>query len=286
MQQKGTHWFPGHMKKALREIKERMNMIDVVVEIVDARAPKSTKNPYLEEMTKTKKRVLVFSKKDLADLSALKYWMDYYKNLNYHIVVADLNQKSDIQSIIKVILDSSSDKFVKCLNRGMKPPAIRAMIIGIPNVGKSTLINRIAGKNKASAQNTPGHTRAQQWIKVSTQLELLDTPGVLPPNYEDQNYASNLALLGAMKDKIIPQSKLAEELLNLLCGRYSNSLMARYELTEDELKLDRYEIFKIIGRKRGILLPKGEIDIDRVEFLLLKEFKEGRIAKVVIDYYA
>lgn len=286
MQQKGTHWFPGHMKKALREIKERMNMIDVVVEIVDARAPKSTKNPYLEEMTKTKKRVLVFSKKDLADLIALKYWMDYYKNLNYHIVVADLNQKSDIQSIIKVILDSSSDKFVKYLNRGMKPPAIRAMIIGIPNVGKSTLINRIAGKNKASAQNTPGHTRAQQWIKVSTQLELLDTPGVLPPNYEDQNYASNLALLGAMKDKIIPQSKLAEELLNLLCDRYSNSLMARYELTEDELKLDRYEIFKIIGRKRGILLPKGEIDIDRVEFLLLKEFKEGRIAKVVIDYYA
>lgn len=282
MQQKGVHWFPGHMQKALKEIKERLKVIDVIVEIVDSRIPLSSKNRFLEEATINKSRVLVFSKKDLCDLNRLKEWEEYYQNLDYRVVTADLNEPKDIKKILQSIALAGQNRIDKYLKRGMKPQALRIMILGIPNVGKSTLINRIAGKNKASAANTPGHTKAQQWIKISDRLELLDTPGILPPIYQNKEEGINLALTGAMKEQILPKSSLCEELIKFLKENYAKEFESRYEL-ENIKNLEINEIIEGVAKTRHLLSTNERPDLERAESLILKEFKEGKIAKVVME---
>ena len=282
MQQKGVHWFPGHMQKAMRQIDERLKLIDVVVEVVDARCPISSKNQYLEQLTKNKNRVIVFSKKDLASLKELEPFERYYIDKGYYPVVCDLNNNQDINKIRKAIAFKGENITEKYIKRGMKPQPLRTMIIGIPNVGKSTLINRISKSGSTSVANTPGHTKSQQWIKVDKTLELLDTPGILPPNYENQTTALHLALIGSMKIENISESELSAYLINVLLNRYKSELMNRYDLTEVDL-VSSEAIFKGIARRRGLLIKQGEYDLLKAELLLLKEFKEGLIVKLVLD---
>lgn len=280
MQQKSVHWFPGHMQKAMRQIEEKLKLIDIVIEIVDSRAPQSSKNKFLENLTKTKKRIIVMSKKDLADPSLLKKWEEKYKNENYYPVPCNLNNNQDVNDILKAIQVVGKDKIDRDIRRGMKPQPIRVMVIGIPNVGKSTLINRLSKRGSASTANTPGHTRSQQWIRVDKTLELLDTPGILPPHYDSQKEAINLALIGSMKLETISTSDLVNELLIILRKSHLDKLIERYSLEKVETDFD---ILEGIAKRRGLLLTQGQYDIEKAEVLLLKEFKEGLIVKTIVD---
>lgn len=227
MQQKNIHWFPGHMKKALDEIEQRLKIVDVIIEIVDARAPLSSRNRHLYKLTEQKKRLIVVSKGDLADLKQTNVLLLHLKKDNNSIVLLNLNDNKAINVISKEVFDLGKEKREKELKKGMKPQPIRAMIIGIPNVGKSTLINRLSKRNAASVQNTPGHTKAQQWIKVNKDFELLDTPGVLPPNYDDSLTSMHLSLIGSIKDNILPLDELCSYLYDFLNVNYKDTLKNR-----------------------------------------------------------
>ena len=281
MQQKNIHWFPGHMQKATREIEERVKIVDVIIELLDARAPLSSRNEKLYKITQNKKRVLILTKKDLADDVITEKWKEYFTSLNYQVVCADLNEKKLIKVIEEKINILGRDKREKEIKKGMKPQPIRAMIIGIPNVGKSTLINRISKRNAASVQNTPGHTKSQQWIKVDNSFELLDTPGILPANYENKEYAINLALVGSIRETILPIEELADILLNYLRQYYPETIKNRYVIDFNE-KDDNNSILCKIALKRGFLL-KQEPDVSKASSLLLKEFRDGILGHISLE---
>lgn len=281
MQQKNIHWFPGHMQKATREIEERVKIVDVIIELLDARAPLSSRNEKLYKITQNKKRVLILTKKDLADDVITEKWKEYFTSLNYQVVCADLNEKKLIKVIEEKINILGRDKREKEIKKGMKPQPIRAMIIGIPNVGKSTLINRISKRNAASVQNTPGHTKSQQWIKVDNSFELLDTPGILPANYENKEYAINLALVGSIRETILPIEELADILLNYLRKYYPEIIKNRYVIDFNE-KDDNNSILCKIALKRGFLL-KQEPDVSKASSLLLKEFRDGILGHISLE---
>lgn len=280
MQQKNIHWFPGHMVKALREIKEKINLVDVVVEIVDARCPISSKNPFLDEIINNKEKMIVFSKKDLCDEIKIKVFKKYYNEKGYEVVIADLNNKNDISKIITTINFLGKGKQEKYIKRGMKPQPLKIMIIGIPNVGKSTLINRLVKKNAASTRNTPGHTKAQQWVRINQNFDLLDTPGILPPHYEDKVTSTNLALIGSIKDDILPLDEVFTSLFNFLIRNYKDDFYKKYSIGSD---MSEAEVVQLIGQNRGLLLKGGIVDTDAVKKMIIKEFRAGIIAKVVVD---
>lgn len=280
MQQKNIHWFPGHMVKALREIKEKINLVDVVVEIVDARCPISSKNPFLDEIINNKEKMIVFSKKDLCDEIKIKVFKKYYNEKGYEVVIADLNNKNDISKIITTINFLGKGKQEKYIKRGMKPQPLKIMIIGIPNVGKSTLINRLVKKNAASTRNTPGHTKAQQWVRINQNFDLLDTPGILPPHYEDKVTSTNLALIGSIKDDILPLDEMFTSLFNFLIRNYKDDFYKKYSIGSD---MSEAEVVQLIGQNRGLLLKGGIVDTDAVKKMIIKEFRAGIIAKVVVD---
>lgn len=269
------------MQKATREIEERVKIVDVIIELLDARAPLSSRNEKLYKITQNKKRVLILTKKDLADDVITEKWKEYFTSLNYQVVCADLNEKKLIKTIEEKINILGRDKREKEIKKGMKPQPIRAMIIGIPNVGKSTLINRISKRNAASVQNTPGHTKSQQWIKVDNSFELLDTPGILPANYENKEYAINLALVGSIRETILPIEELADILLNYLRKYYPETIKNRYVIDFND-EDDNNSILCKIALKRGLLL-KQEPDVSKASSLLLKEFRDGILGHISLE---
>lgn len=277
---KQIHWFPGHMKKAQNDIQDRIKLVDVVVELLDARIPFSSRNQVLYKLTKNKVRLVVLTKKDLADPDATYQWVDYFESQGFAAVFADLNDEKDVKNIIRRVEELGSIKNQKLAAKGMKPQPVRAMILGIPNVGKSTLINKISGRKAASVENKPGHTKAQQWIKVSEKFELLDTPGILQPSYNDEKHAINLALVGSMNENILPNDQLATIAFIFMLQHYKSLLVKRFNYLDFSKNVE--ENFRIIAQKRGYLVKGGE-DLEKAYKMFLNELKNGVLGAVTFE---
>ena len=276
------HWFPGHMNKALNEVENKVKLVDVVIELFDARAPLSSINENLEKLTANKKKLIVLTKIDLADPEQNKKWAIALSKKYDQVISLDL-KKSNAENILsKAVVELGKEKRAKEIARGMKPQPIRAMIIGIPNVGKSSLINRLAKRKAAGVQNKPGYTRGEQWISVNKDFLLLDTPGILPMSYENQKKAANLALIGAIREDILPNEVLGEYLLKFLKEHYPESLFNRFDIKEIG---DRLDVLKQIADRRKIVTSTGENDLLRAESLLLKEFKDGLLGNITLEWY-
>jgi len=277
---KEIHWYPGHMKKAQNDIVERVKIVDLVIELLDARIPLSSRNPLLFDLTKNKKRLVILTKNDLADPKITAKWIKYFKEQGFASIFADLNKTNDIKNIIKTAESLASERNEKLLSKGMKVQPIRAMVIGIPNVGKSTLINKIAKRNAASVENKPGHTKAQQWIKVSDKFQLLDTPGILPSNYEDKKKALNLAIVGSINEEILPLEEIADYCLGYLSKNYKELLLARFSYLDLSASSD--SIFENIANKRGYFI-KGGLDTYKARKVFLNELKNGILGQISFE---
>ena len=276
------HWFPGHMSKALNEVESKVKLVDVIIELFDARAPLSSINENLEKLTVNKKKLIVLTKIDLADQEQTKKWANELNKKYDSVICLDLKKNNAEAILSKAVIELGKDKWAKEMAKGMKPQPIRAMIIGIPNVGKSSLINRLAKRKAAGVQNKPGYTRGEQWIKVNKDFLLLDTPGILPMNYENQKKAANLALIGAIREDILPNEKLGEYLLGFLKEHYPNSLSNRFDINEIT---DRIAVLNQIAERRKVVTSVGENDLIRAEALLLKEFKDGLLGNITLEWY-
>lgn len=274
-------WFPGHMAKARREISERLKVIDIVIELVDARAPYSSKNPMINDLIKQKPRLIVLTKKDMADDNVTEKWVRYYESQGYQAMSVNLKNFNEYQKIIEKCRTVLKEKMEKEKARGLKPRAIRAMVLGIPNVGKSTFINKLANRKATVTGNKPGVTKSQQIIRVAKDFELFDTPGVLWPKFEDEHIARNIALLGSIKQDILPLDELFIYVMKYLASHYPLLLEERFRLKidlEDEDWL--LKTFDHIANVRKVKPLRGETDYDRVIELVFNEINDGSLGKV------
>lgn len=279
MSEQNIHWFPGHMQKALRDIENKLKVIDVVVELADSRAPLySTRNPILAEKSKNKQKLLVLTKLDLADENRVKQAVEELKTIYDYVLAGNLNDRGFIRQIKAAVKMLGEPVHKKQATKLMKPQALKVMILGIPNVGKSTLINKLANRKAAGVENRPGLTRAQQFIKVDQDFILIDTPGVLPPNYENKTAVINLALLGSIRQEILPLHDMALFLADYLIAHYPQLLKARYDLSDEALSSPE-AMYLQIAIRRG-LLDSGQVNTDKAETLLLNEFKNGVLGRV------
>ena len=276
------HWFPGHMNKALNEVENKVKLVDVIIELFDARAPLSSINGNLTKITQNKKKLIVLTKTDLADPEQTKKWQEYLGQKYDAVLCLDLKSNNAESLLSKAVISLGKDKWAKDMARGMKPQPIRTMIVGIPNVGKSSLINRLAKRKAAGVQNKPGYTRGEQWIKVNKDFLLLDTPGILPMSYENPKKAANLALIGAIREDILPNEQLGEMLISYLKEHYPNALKERFGIEEIT---DRLTVLNQIAERRKIVNGVGENDLLRAESLLLKEFKDGLLGRITLEWY-
>jgi ribosome biogenesis GTPase A len=275
-------WFPGHMAKARRQVTEKLKLIDVVIELLDARLPLSSRNPMIDEIITNKPRLVLLNKADLADAQKTKLWIDYFERKDGTQALAiDAQSGKGVQQISEACRQLVSDMLEKRKNKGMKPRAVRALIVGIPNVGKSSLINRLAKKNIAKTGDRPGITKAQQWIKVGQELELLDTPGILWPKFEDQVVGFRLAASGAIKDEILDFQEVALFAASYLREEYPNRLSERYNL--ETVPEDKVELLEAIGRRRGCLVSGGFIDYDKVSEIILRELRSGKLGPITFE---
>ena len=277
-------WFPGHMAKTRRLMQESLGQVDIVLELLDARIPYSSKNPEIEKLLGTKPKIAVLTKSALANPEVTKAWVEYYKQRGVYAVVIDNNTGAGIGTLEEAVRNVMSDKLERYQNKGMSGRKLKAMIVGIPNVGKSSLINRLAGGKKAKVENRPGVTLNKQWLPTEIGLDLLDMPGVLWPKFEEERVGQNLAMTGAIRDQILD----IEEIAMLLCGRLMEvapkEFMTRYKLNENETEgLDCYDLFELVGKKRGFLVSGGEINHQRTAEMLLEEFRSAKIGRISLE---
>lgn len=278
----GINWYPGHMAKARRLIKEKIDMVDIVYEVVDARIPLSSKIKDVDDLIKNKPRIIIMTKTDLCDLDKTKLLAAKYEQLGYKVVMTDLINNKGINKIYEVTDFLLNDLNKKREEKGLKKRAYRALIIGIPNVGKSTLINRLVGKKATITGDKPGVTKNLSWIRINKDLELLDSPGILWPKLDDQTQAYNLACFSAIKEEILPKGKVACYILNYLNNNYRDNLIKRYDLSDFDYD-DVVPSYEKIGKKRGCLVSGGEVDYDKVSNLIIKDLREGYLGKVTFD---
>ena len=274
-------WYPGHMRKAERLVKENLKLVDVVVELLDARIPLSSANPVLREIVGGKPRLIVLNKADLADETATRAWVKYFAAQGIAAIPVDAVQGRGVKELVQAIAKCAKPKTDKLVQHGAKARAARCMILGIPNVGKSSLINRLSGGSKTKVENRPGVTRAKQWIRLGAQLELLDMPGILWPKFEDQQAALHLAFTGAINDNVYDVASVVLLLLDTLRRAYPSALIERYRL-EGELP-SGIALLEEIGRRRGCLRAGGKIDYEKAEQIVLTDFRSGRLGRVTLD---
>ena len=279
----GINWYPGHMARARREIAESVKLVDVVIEIIDARIPIASRNPILNEIIGDRPRIVVLNKADLADSDANKKWVQKLKSNNQTAIIADSNKGKGVNDVVEAALSLMKDKIEKQSAKGRTGISIKAMIVGIPNVGKSTFINKIAGKQTAEVSNKPGVTRKNQWVRLSENINLLDTPGVLWPKFDDEVLARHLAYIGTIKDEILDTEELALRLIEELLVNHKRELYARYKIADDFEYDMSYEVMDEIGRKRGCLVRGGEIDYTKVANIVLDEFRNGKIGNITLE---
>ena len=278
-------WFPGHMTKTKRKIQASLKLVDAVVEIIDARIPISSRNPDIATLVQSKPRVVLLNKCDMADKSATQKWVNYFKQNNISAIPVDCKSGRGINNFVPTLNQVMNKKLNALKSKGMVNPTLRVMIVGIPNVGKSSFINRVAKQIKAKVEDRPGVTRGNQWYTISKNFELLDTPGVLWPKFDDNTTAEHLAFTGAIKDQIMDVELLSMRLLEVLSEIKPVSFMERFKLDEESLNNleDSYELLKLIGKKRGMLISGGEIDTERAAIMLLDEFRAAKLGQITLE---
>lgn len=273
-------WYPGHMTKAKRQMQEDIKLIDLVIELVDARVPLSSRNPDIDDLGKNKYRLILMNKSDLADKKETDKWSEYFKKKGFFVVSLDARTKNSMKSITDVVMEACREKIERDRKRGIKNRPVRAMVVGIPNVGKSTFINSYAGKACAKTGNKPGVTKGKQWIRLNKNVELLDTPGILWPKFEDQTVGLKLALIGSIKDEILNVDELAIELIRILIDRYPGILNSRYEVDESA---DVTDIIYGVAANRNCVQKGGEPDYSKAAALILDDFRSGKLGNITLE---
>ena len=273
-------WYPGHMTKAKRQMQEDIKLIDLVIELVDARIPLASRNPDIDELGKNKARLILMNKSDLSDAGRNREWSDFFREKGYYVVCLDARSKAGMKDVTNVVMEACKEKIERDRKRGIKNRPVRAMVVGIPNVGKSTFINSYAGKACAKTGNKPGVTKGKQWIRLNKNVELLDTPGILWPKFEDQQVGLRLALIGSIKDEILNIDELAIELIRFLKEQYAGILKERYDVDESAKDPD---ILCQIAENRKCISKGGELDYSKAATLLIDEFRSGCLGRITLE---
>lgn len=277
-------WFPGHMAKTRRLIKDSLKLVDVVIELTDARLPLSSRNPEIDSIVGKKPRIMVMNKSDIADDAANEAWLSYFKKKGITAFLADSQSGKGFSALSPAIDKVLAEKFERDRQRGIQKHSVRMMIVGIPNVGKSSFINRLSSRNAAKTGDRPGVTTAKQWIRIAGKYELLDTPGILWPKFESVDVARRIAFTGGIKDEIMDIEELAFYLTGFLKEEYSQNLAERYKLTQEELNLEDWDLVTLIGKKRGCIVSGGEVDTFRASSLILDDFRSCRLGKITLEF--
>jgi len=280
--QRNIQWFPGHMAKTRRLIEENLKLVDIVIELLDARIPQSSKNPEIDSLIKDKPRLVLLNKSDIADESVTNAWIESYRRLGTKAIAISTTKQNNFNFIFNQITDILKEKIEKQKEKGMVNRSIKIMVVGIPNVGKSSFINRLANRKSAITGDRPGVTKGKQWIRLKTGFELLDTPGILWPKFEDEEIGLNLAFTGAIKDEIMDTELLSMKLLEKLKALYPDSLTQRYKMTDFD-DMDGWEMLNLLGKKRGFVISGGEIDTLRAANILLDEFRGAKLGNLSLE---